>query len=72
MSQQAVTHTVKSVRKHHIDIKLPPPPKDDQESFVLHFPGTNGMYPVEMHPQDFQQFVAVVRQVRQQVMGGDL
>lgn len=40
--QPVVTHTLKSVRKHHIDIKLPATPRLDEEAFVITINGLSG------------------------------
>ena len=66
----AVTHKLKSIRKHYIDLTLPPPPKEDEEAFVLRFPGTNGMYPVEMRPGDLQQAINCLQKAINDVTGG--
>lgn len=64
-SAPAVVHTLKSVRKHHIDIKLPPPAAENEHAMVLNLPG----YSREFTYRDFEQLVGVLVQARNDIMG---
>lgn len=66
----AVTHTLKSVRHHRIDFRLPAAPGEHEEAFVISTNQPGG--DIRLRPQDFQQFITTLRQVRQQIMGGEL
>ena len=67
--REAVTHTLKSVRHHRIDVSIPPPPSEDQESFVITTPGMRTLGEIRLRPQDFQQFIAVLEDARRRIMG---
>jgi hypothetical protein len=65
-----VTHTLKSVRHHRIDFRLPTPPTFEEEAFVI---ATNqGHGEIAMRPRDFQQFIACLQKSLNDVTGGHL
>lgn len=70
MGADAVTHTVKSVRHHHIELSLPGIPKDDEEAFVITSPGMRTLGELRLRPQDFQQLVCCLVSSRDQIIGG--
>lgn len=67
-----VKHVHKTVRRHFIDLALPPRPEQDEEAFVLRFPTSYGVDLVDLRPADLQQLVNCLQKAINDVTGGHL
>lgn len=61
-----VTHTLKSVKRHHIDLMLPDPPASDAEAVVLSFEGDDE---IVLSPGNFHQLLCVLNDSWTQITG---
>jgi hypothetical protein len=72
MPQDTVTHRIKSVRRHYIDVATPPPPPPDSEAFVIRVSPrrSNGEAELALTPADFVQYINCLLETKNRVMGG--